>query len=718
MSADQYKRKLTAIVSADVVGYSRLMEADETATLAALTIRKSVMTDLIIQYRGRVVDAPGDNLLAAFASAVDAVNCAVEIQRRIAQENHQLSEAQQMQFRIGINLDDVIEEQGLLYGEGVNIAARIQALAPAGGICVSAAIYDQVSHRIGLAFEHLGEQSVKNIDKPVRIYRLAEPSNQNRGASANQPRRNRAGRLALLSFLVIIGSILSLMILDSTWFLGNQNNSHPPERSERVVSPTIAVLPFDDYSPNAHLEQFADALTDDIITNLSKITGLSVVARNSVFTYKNKPVKVQDVARDLNVAYVLEGSVRGIGDNILFNAQFIDARTGHHLWANRYDVELKHLFTMQVDITMKIVSALNLHLTSVDKAALQAQGEDYLQAYLKRIEAGEMTASGVNTGDRAEIIFWESIKDSKEPAMFKEYLHQFPDGIFVGLAKLNSQKTIAAPTAPTSLQETPKPNEHHIKKEIISAVPITVKEAPKAMEKERDNGRQEELFWHSIDQSQNIAEYEEFLRQFPEGTFAGLARIKIATLKKAKLEDTSAGRKKKEISLAICTGQTELLGGNIGLYVTFEKIDSDNGAQNERIISNTLAVVFKQKPLFLPQYSYYCLGDAFPLKSDCKNSDLKLNSKDIWVKKSISRSAPDVQAIGDLCNRLTVDALLVIRSYYIYPPSLVVDFFLIDPISGHRYQESVLTNYGYMVSAQEIKTGLLKLLNRFETASN
>lgn len=719
MFADQYKRKLTAIVSADVVGYSRLMEADETATLAALTLRKSLMTDLIVQYRGRVVDAPGDNVLAAFASAVDAVNCVVEIQHRIEQENAQLTEAQKMQFRIGINLDDVIEEQDRLYGDGVNIAARIQALAPAGGICVSASIYDQVSHRLEFLFDCLGEQTVKNIDKPIRIYHLAEPSDSKWEPPAKQGNRPyRAGQLALIFFLVAIVAVFLFVILDFSWFVDMKPISRQPKYSEKANSPTIAVLPFDDYSQNGHLEQFADALTDDIITNLSKIAGLSVVARNSVFTYKNKPVKVQDVARDLNVQYVLEGSVRGVGKNILFNAQFINAQTGHHVWADRYDVELKNLFAMQVDITMQIVSALKLHLTSLDKAALQAQGEDYLQAYLKRIEARETSTSEADSSDRAEIIFWESIKDSKEPAMYKEYLRQFPEGIFAGLAKLNSQKTIVAPSAPAPPREATKTKKHQIKKEIISAVPVTTQNAPKAIEKMHDSGHQEELFWRSIDQSKNIAEYEEFLRQFPEGTFAGLANIKIASLKKNAIENEKALQRKKEISLAICTGQSELLGGNIGLYVTFEKIDIENGPQNEQIISNTLATVFKQNPLYIPQYSYYCLEDTFQLRSDCKSSDLKLSTEDIWFKKGFQRDTPDVQAIGELSNKLNVDAVLVIRSYYIYPPSLIVDLFLIDHKSGRLYHESISSNFGYLVRTQEAKRSLVKLLNRFETASN
>src|SRR6266571_2683009 len=296
------ERKLAAILSADVQGYSRLMGEDEVATVRTLTAYRAVMTILIQRHRGRVVDSPGDNLLAEFASVVDAVQCAVEIQQELKTRNTDLLAARRMEFRIGVNLGDVIVEGERIYGDGVNIAARLEGLAEAGSICISGTVYDQVETKLALGYEYLGMQTVKNITKPVRVYRVRiEP-----GDSAAMT----SGRGAVTAPLPL------------------------PDK------PSIAVLPFVNLSSDPEQEYFSDGITEDLITDLSKLSGLFVIARNSTFVYKGKAAKVQEVSKELGVRYVLEGSVRKASNRVRITAQLVDATTGHHLWAERYDREL------------------------------------------------------------------------------------------------------------------------------------------------------------------------------------------------------------------------------------------------------------------------------------------------------------------------------------------------------------------------------------------
>lgn len=313
------ERKLAAIVSADVKGYSRLMAEDEVATVRTLTAYRELMGSLIPQHRGRVVDSPGDNLLAEFPSVVDAVACAVEIQQALKARNAGLPEHRRMEFRIGINLGDVIIEAERIYGDGVNVAARVEGLAEPGGICLSGTAYDQVEGKLGLRYENLGEQTVKNIAKPVRVYRVRlEP---------RDPPADAAPGLILPAI------------------------------------PSLAVLPFVNMSGDPEQEYFSDGITEDITTALSKISSLFVIARTSTFAYKGKAVKVQQVGQELGVRYVLEGSVRKVGQRVRITAQLIDAATGHHLWAERYDRNLQDLFAVQDEITQHIVDALQVRLT-------------------------------------------------------------------------------------------------------------------------------------------------------------------------------------------------------------------------------------------------------------------------------------------------------------------------------------------------------------------
>jgi len=352
MTTQEVKRKLAAILSADVKGYSRLMGEDEEWTVRTLSAYRKIMRNLIQQYRGRVVNAPGDNVLAEFASVVDAVQCAVEIQQVLRAKNAVLPETRRMDFRIGINLGDVIEEGEQIYGDGVNIAARVEGLAEAGGICISESAYQQIENKLPLRYDYLGEHEVKNIAKPVRVYRAQIESE----AVARKP--------------LEVASI--------------EKMAFPlPDK------PSIAVLPFVNMSDDPKQEFFSDGMTEEIITALSKSPYLFVIARQSTFAYKGKPVKIKQISEELGVRYVLEGSVRRSGEKVRITAQLIDAMTGYHLWAERYDRDLKEIFALQDEIALKIMKTVHEKLQPGDHARVLGRGARNLEAFLKAMEARE-----------------------------------------------------------------------------------------------------------------------------------------------------------------------------------------------------------------------------------------------------------------------------------------------------------------------------------------
>ena len=392
MAEKGFKRKLAAILSADVEGYSRLMDDDEEATVRTLTSYRTAIADLVQQFRGRVVDSPGDNLLAEFTSVVDAVNCAVEIQRDLAERNTELPYNRKMEFRIGVNLGDVIEEEGRIYGDGVNIAARVESLSEAGGICISGRAYDQVANKLGLEYENLGEHQVKNISTPIRVYRvLSFPgAAAHRVVQAKDALGRRWRRIALSIAAVVVVAVVVLGI----WQLYLRRPSVESASVEKMAfplpeKPSIAVLPFDNMSGDTEQDYFSNGLTDQIISALSKVPYLFVIARNSTFTYKGKPVKVQQVAEELGVRYVLEGSVQKAENRLRITAQLVDALKGHHLWSESYDRDLKDIFALQDEITMKIVTAMRVKLTSGEQARMFGKGTKNLKAYLKFLEAAE-----------------------------------------------------------------------------------------------------------------------------------------------------------------------------------------------------------------------------------------------------------------------------------------------------------------------------------------
>ena len=390
MCAEGFKRKITAIMSADVVGYSKLMGDDEAATVKTLAVYKNVMSALIDQHRGRVIDSPGDNMLSEFASVVDAVQCAVAIQKELKSRNDELPEHRRMLFRIGINLGDVIQEEDRIYGDGVNIAARLEALADPGGICVSKTAFDHIETKLPLGYEFLGEQEVKNIAKPVGAYRvIMEPRVTIADVKEKEDvipfwRRKVAISGAVAVLVVLIGVIV--------WNFHLRPPPTEPASVEKMSfalpdKPSIAVLPFDNLSSDPEQEYFSDGLTDEIIATLSSVPELFVIARNSTFTYKGKPVKVQQVSEELGVRYVLEGSVKRAGDKMRITAQLIDAITGHHLWAKQYDQNLDDIFSVQDEITKKIITAMQVKLTEGEQARSAAKGTNNLEAYLKYLQA-------------------------------------------------------------------------------------------------------------------------------------------------------------------------------------------------------------------------------------------------------------------------------------------------------------------------------------------
>jgi adenylate cyclase len=361
MSRPDVQRKLAAIFAADMVGYSRLMEINESGTLARLkTHRMELIDPTIAKSNGRVIKTTGDGMLVEFPSVVDAVKCAAEIQTRMARRNADLPSDQRIDFRIGINLGDIIVDDNDIFGDGVNLAARLQEAAPAGGICVSHAVHDQIGDRHGVAFEDLGDHSLKNIARPVRVYRVR---------------------------------------------LGEDNQAAParPSATGGSDKPSIAVLPFVNMSGEREQEFFVDGMTEDILTELSRFRDLFVISRNSAFVYKGKAVNIQKVAAELGVQYVVEGSVRKAGNRVRVTVQLIDAETDRHIWAERYDRELEDIFAIQDEVTAAIVATLSDRVTAAAQERVQRKTTSNMAAY-ECVLAGKVLHHRATREDNAEAL--------------------------------------------------------------------------------------------------------------------------------------------------------------------------------------------------------------------------------------------------------------------------------------------------------------------------
>lgn len=343
MEQPNVERRLAAIMAADVVGYSRLMEVDEAGTLARLkTIRLELIDPAIEKCKGRLIKTTGDGLLVEFHSVTDAVRCAAEFQRRMARRNEDVSAARSIQFRIGINLGDVIVENDDIFGDGVNVAARLEAMADPGGLYVSAAVRDQVGDRLALVFEDLGEQTVKNMARPIRVFRV-------RIEEDGEP--------------------------------GERAGAAPKSPSAPARVPSIAVLPFDNMSGDPEQEFFADGLTEDIITEVSRFRDLLVISRNAVFTKKGKPITAKGIAKEFNVDYVVEGSVRKAADRVRVTVQLIDGETETHVWAERYDRKLEDIFAIQDEVTSAIVATLRGRLEAASQERAKRKPTENMAAY-------------------------------------------------------------------------------------------------------------------------------------------------------------------------------------------------------------------------------------------------------------------------------------------------------------------------------------------------
>ena len=387
---EEFKRKLTTILSADVSGYSRLMADNEEETVRTLKSYRKVMESLITKFSGRLVDNPGDNMLAQFESVVDALRCAWDIQQEIKSRNTDLADNRRMTFRIGVNLGDVIEEEGRIYGDGVNVAARLESLADAGGISISSAVYNHVKKKLPFKYEDQGEQTVKNIDEPVQVYRVVMeselPSKESvKPKSMSNWRRNVA--IAIGIFIILLAGAAGYVW--DTYFRIPYIESLTGQNEEFKLpdGPSIAVLPFDNMSGDPEQEYFSDGLTENIITSLSYNPKLFVIARNSSFHFKGKSPKIQEVAEELGVQYVLEGSFQKSDDTVRVTAQLIDADTGRHLWADRYDRKLKSFFTLQDEIAEKIFTALRVKLTDGERANVYTKYSPNLEFNLKMMRA-------------------------------------------------------------------------------------------------------------------------------------------------------------------------------------------------------------------------------------------------------------------------------------------------------------------------------------------
>jgi adenylate cyclase len=429
MAPDSFKRKLIAILSADVKDYSRLMGEDEEGTIRILNAYMEVIAGFIQQHRGRVVATGGDSVLAEFSSVVDAVRCAVGIQEELKDRNKELPEGRRMEFRIGVNLGDVVEEGDNILGDGVNVAARVQSLAEAGGISISGTAYDQIRNKLAFGYEFLGEQTVKNIKEPVRVYRVRMDPEVSSAKSEEEKKSTRKGlSKAALAIMVTILVIAGGAILYQFALRPSPSKIEVASKEKMAFplpdKPSIAVLPFVNMSGDPKEEYLSDGITEQIINGLSKIPKLFVIARNSTFVYKGKPVKIQKVAEDLGVRYVLEGSVQRSGNRLRVTAQLIDAITGHHMWSEQYDRELTNMFALQDEITMRIMGAARVELTEGEQARQWGRKgrTDNLQALEKYLQGLDLFFRNTKQdNDTARQLFEEAI--ALDPNFIWPYVH-------------------------------------------------------------------------------------------------------------------------------------------------------------------------------------------------------------------------------------------------------------------------------------------------------
>ncbi|MCW5749705.1 MAG: tetratricopeptide repeat protein [Alphaproteobacteria bacterium] len=378
---ERVQRKLVAVLAADIAGYSRLMGADEEGTLARLkTLRRVVIDPILGGHSGRLVKTTGDGLLVEFASVVDAVQCAIALQKTLSSHEGGRPELERFRLRVGINLGDVIIDEDDIHGDGVNVAARLEALAEPGGICISRSVRDHVRDRIGLPLDDLGEVQVKNIARPVRAFRIRLDG----GVPAAAPGGAGRNRLHPALRLGLAGVVALPLLGGLVWLAVPQFADRPITAAGSALSQkrlSVLVLPFSNLSDDPQQGWFADGITEDLITDLSRISGAFVIARNTAFTFKDRAVDVREAARELGVRYVLEGSVRRVGEKVRLNVQLIDAQSAAHVWAERFDRDLKDIFALQTEVTGRIARTLNLELLEAETRRGSARAAGNLDAH-------------------------------------------------------------------------------------------------------------------------------------------------------------------------------------------------------------------------------------------------------------------------------------------------------------------------------------------------
>jgi TolB-like protein/class 3 adenylate cyclase len=463
---------MAAVVAADIAGYSRLMGADEEGTLAQLkACRRDLIDPGIARHRGRIVKTTGDGLLVEFSSPVEAVRWAVETQQGMIERNADVADDRRILFRVGINLGDVIVDDKDLYGDAVNIAARLENLAEPGGICISTTVREQIRDRLALPFEDGGEQQVKNIARPIRVYALsadavaalprAEASAAPRPAIRLYQRRNIAAA-AVAGVLIVAGGL---------WWLWPSSQAPPAivtaPALEKIAAPaapaaaprlSIVVLPFNNLSNDPEQQYFADGITENVTTDLSRITGSFVISRNTAFTYKGKPVNAKQIGRELGVRYVLEGSVQRSAKQVRVNAQLIDAETDAHVWAERFERDTTDLFALQSEITSRIAVALNFALIGAEAARPTANPDalDYIfrgRAAINKPPARDNYAEAIGLYERALALDPRSVEAQSRlaTALVRRVLDQMSDSAAADIARaegLVGQALAAAPSSP------------------------------------------------------------------------------------------------------------------------------------------------------------------------------------------------------------------------------------------------------------------------------
>ncbi len=387
------ERRLTAILAADVVGYSRLMGEDEVGTLARLVAcRRDLIDPAIAEFHGHTIKLMGDGTLVEFASIVDAVQCAASIQRAMAAFDPTTPEARRIRLRIGVNLGDIIIQDNDIYGDGVNIAARLEALAEPGGICVSGTAFDHAAQKVDVGFSALGEQKLKNIASPIRVYRVLLDHSQ-AGKVKPAPRGLGSVKQVLLGLgALAVASIAGVFV----W--------QPHAVPER---PSVAILPFENLSGDPERDYFADGITEDLITDLAKLTGLDVIARDSAFAYRAKPVVLADVARDLGVQYVVEGSVRQADGKLRINVELLNAATGKHVWADRFDRPEAELFDIQDKMRQELVTALGVEPLATEAAQIARPPTANLEAYDNFLRGEQAARTGTLKGLGKALDFYQ-----------------------------------------------------------------------------------------------------------------------------------------------------------------------------------------------------------------------------------------------------------------------------------------------------------------------